>query len=370
MKRWLVLAALVVVLTTTATVVVQILPGSTKPQELPYPAAPADAGPLPLAAVDGDPTYKFGMAAQQVKLEKDWTVRNEGKADLALTIGPPACSCTVANFANGTNKTTIKPGEATTIHLTFETRENNGGYHKSATLVTNDPTHPTLEFAADGIVRPSVVLYPPEPTVNFMEIANDTDDHHTKVALYSPDQPDMKITQIKSSRPDQVVVTQEPLPAEDCKQLKVDKGIRINVQVKGTMSLGIFREEVVLKTDHPKQPEVRLTVNGKMVGPIMAMPERLRMIPVSSRDGATGELKLTVRGLRPTTFQVEHNPEKFQVAVTPADPVKRPGQYRLTVKVPPGLPTGLIIDDIVLKTDHPKAGELKIPIDVSIEDKQ
>jgi hypothetical protein len=39
----------------------------------------------------------------------------------------------------------------------------------------------------------------------------------------------------------------------------------------------------------------------------------------------------------------------------------------MKVTVPPGMPPGQILDYIVLKTDHPKAGELKIPLAVSIQ---
>ncbi len=368
MKRWLLLAALVVVITTTATVAVQYLPSQGSSGELPYPAPAAQKGPQPVAVVDDDSIYHFGMAAQEVKLEKDWVIKNEGKAELVLTKGPPACSCTIADFPGGKDTITLKPGEQTTLHLTFETRTNNGAYHKSATVITNDPVHPTLEFAAEGTVRPSIVLYPPEPTINFLDISNDQDDHRANVAFYSPDQPDVKITKLTSSRPDHIVVSEEPLSAEECKSLKIERGRRINVDVKGSMPLGIFREEVVVKTDHPKQPEVRLTVMGKLVGPISASPERMRLVPVDSKLGQTAELKLTVRGLRPTKFEVEKKPAKFQVAVLPIDPEKQPGQYRLTVTIPPGLPAEMILDQIVLKTDHPKAAEVKIPLDVVIKD--
>jgi hypothetical protein len=137
------------------------------------------------------------------------------------------------------------------------------------------------------------------------------------------------------------------------------------------MPLGPFREELIVKTDHPKQPEVKLTVAGKMVGPISASPQQVRLVPVHSRTGKTDVLTLTVRGLRPTKFAVTHHPANFQVAVRPSEPSSseaQPGQYLLTVTVPPGLAAGQIMDEIVLKTDHPKAGELKIPVSVLIED--
>jgi hypothetical protein len=335
---------------------------------VPYPAAPVAPGPKPLAVVDGDLTHHFGMAAQQAKIEKDWVIKNEGEANLELSKGPPACSCTIADFANGQNTISLKPGEKTTLHLTFHTNNYNGAYHKPATVVTNDPLHPTLEFVGEGTIRPSVVLYPPEPTINYLEISNDQDDHRSSLALYSPDRPEIRITELISSRPNKIVVAHEPLAPEDCKELKVQQGHRITINVLGTMPLGAFREEVVVKTDHPKQPELKLTVAGKMVGPISTSPERLRLFPVYSRTGATGSLTMTVRGLRPTTFEIARKPEKFKVEIAPNDQTRQAGQYRLTVTVPPGLPPELIMDEIVLKTDHPKAAEVKIPLDVVIKE--
>jgi hypothetical protein len=38
----------------------------------------------------------------------------------------------------------------------------------------------------------------------------------------------------------------------------------------------------------------------------------------------------------------------------------------LTVTVPPGTPNGVISAPIILKTDHPQATELKIPINIIV----
>jgi hypothetical protein len=370
MKRWIILAVLVVVISTMATIAVQFLPlDSSPPGEVQYPAAPASTGPKPRVVVDGDLTHRFGTAPQQFLISKDWVIRNEGQGDLVLSKGVIECNCTVAAFDGDKSRdsVTLKPGQKTTLHLSFETRVVNGEFHKKAEILTSDPLRPSLEFVADGTVRPSVVLYPPEPTINYLEISNDQDDHHSSVLLFSPDQPDIKITQLVSSRPNQVVVTEEPMSADDCKAMKVQKGRKIIIDVKGDMPLGVFREEVIIKTDHPKQPQLKLTVAGKMVGPISASPERMRLVPVHSRMGDTKQLTLTVRGLRPTRFEVQSKPEKIDVAVVPSDPSSQGGQYRLTVKVPPGMPPGLtIMDQIVLRTDHPKAAEVKIPIDITI----
>jgi len=367
MKRWLLLAVLVVAITTTATLAVQYFPtDSWLSVDGKYPAPATSSGPQPLAVVEGDLTYHFGMAAQQATIEKDWVIRNEGEADLILTKGPPACSCTIADFENGKDTITLKPGQKTTHHLAFHTNENNGTYRKSATIATNDPLHPTLEFFGEGTVRPSVMLYPPESTINYLEISNDVSDHKAGVALYSPDRPDLKITQLISSKPGKMLVSQEPMTPEDCKALGIEKGYRITINVTSAMPLGSFREEAIIKIDHPKQPEVKLMVAGKMVGPISATPDRIRLVGVDNHIGAKGELRLTVRGLRATTFEVRSKPDKFDVEIVPTDPSSQGGQYRLIVTIPPGLPPKTILDDIVLKTDHPQAEELRIPIDVLI----
>ena len=55
MKRWLVLAILVVALTAAGTVVLQTLPADTpKPGAIEYPVPLATEGPKPKAIIDGD----------------------------------------------------------------------------------------------------------------------------------------------------------------------------------------------------------------------------------------------------------------------------------------------------------------------------
>jgi hypothetical protein len=367
MKRWILLAGLVVVLSTAATVAVQFLPEEVTPRGgVPYPAKEATAGPQPKAEVEGALIYKFGIAPQQTRLERDWVIKNSGQSELEIRIGPPACSCTIAKFAGDKDTTTIKPDETATIHLSFDTRDYNGPYHKAATVLTNDPERQSIEFAADGEVRPAVAVYP-DATVSFLEISNDEPDHRRAVAILSPDRPDLKITKLETSRPE-ILATDEPLPADDCKQLKVTAGRRVLLNVKSGMPLGSFREEVVVHTDHPRQPEIRLTLLGRVVGPITVSPALLRLTDVSSSQGAEHELKVVVRGQRATKFEVVHKPQSIKAEVVPNEKAGQGGLYRLVVTIPPGTAPGTIEGQIVLKTDHSLAGEVKIPVYVFVRD--
>ena len=59
-------------------------------------------------------------------------------------------------------------------------------------------------------------------------------------------------------------------------------------------------------------------------------------------------------------------PENLEVSIARDDRPDAPGQYRLRVTVRPGTPPGVLDRPIVLKTDHPKAGEVRIPVSIYV----
>jgi hypothetical protein len=77
-------------------------------------------------------------------------------------------------------------------------------------------------------------------------------------------------------------------------------------------------------------------------------------------------MTLLVREGRPTKFEVAHHPEKLDVKITPDDTPTQKGRYKLMATVPRGTSAGRVIGDIILKTDHPRAGQMKIPVTVLI----
>jgi hypothetical protein len=132
------------------------------------------------------------------------------------------------------------------------------------------------------------------------------------------------------------------------------------------MVMGTFREELIVETDHPEQPKLQLVLAGSAFGPISLLPSILRMVAVNGRQGATGQITMLVREGRATSFKVIRKPEKVEVSIAANDTPSRKGQYRLTVTVPPGTSPGLIDDEIILQTDHPNVGELKVPINIVV----
>jgi hypothetical protein len=182
----------------------------------------------------------------------------------------------------------------------------------------------------------------------------------------SKDRPAMKITNLSTSRPGLIVATQEPFTDKDQKQFDIKTGHRVNVEIKPGMPLGMFHEDLVIETDHPLRPLVKVSVGGKTTGPISVVPERLSIPSVSSVQGYTKDLSLLVRGGRPTKFDIVRKPDKVKINISLNDTPTQKGRYRLRATVPPGTPPGVIEGDIVLKTDHPRCSEMKIPVMILI----
>jgi len=396
MMRWVLLVVLVVALSAGATVLVPYLMSDPKDDsevKPPFPVAKASDGPPPEATIEEDLTQNFGVMSQQSEGQHEWVVKNTGKGELSLSQGPSTCSCTITSLKKDEGLS-LKTGETTVVKLTWQTRDNNGHFDKSASILTNDPKRPKIDFHVEGSVAPPLVMFPALSALNFNTVENDSSPA-IQFAVFAPDKPDLKILSTKTSRPDLFSVRYQPLTdaertdiqmamtqSANLAQKKVGSeksmpkdipGYHIEVELHPGPALGNFREELVILTDHPKRAEMRLPIVGKITGPISSTPERIRMTDVISRKGAENEVFLWVKGQEITKFEVEKTPNKLKVDIAPVDEKTEPGaktgkgtRYRLTVHVPPGTPPGSINDEIILKTDHPRASVVKIPVNVPI----
>jgi hypothetical protein len=373
MTRWLILILIVVGISALSAWLV--IPSPTLDSELPGGVLPGDRpiakGPRPHLIVDGALIHEFGQMAQQRKGKHVWQIRNEGPGDLDIIGGEPSCSCTVLNLKKG-QKVTVKPGDSYDMEVEWETRMNNGGYEKSASVFTNDPAKSELTFRVKGTVRPVVLTVPEDGILDVRSVSN-SEPHEFNAILASPDRPDLKITSITSTNPNLIEVTPRPLREDEAKAVNVEKGIHLLFTLKPTERLGPFDEKVVLRTDHPDRGEVEFRVAGKIVGPVSVIPAAVRLNDVTTRSGGSTSLTIWVQGRDRTTFEVAKKPDKLKVTFGADDDKDKakdaagPGRaYRMTVTVDPGTPPGIINDPIVLRTDHPRAREIDIPVQILV----
>lgn len=372
MLRWVILVVAVVFLTAAATLVVQYVPDAEEAAKV---AVAEVTGPQPRVVVEGDLIYDFGKMSRFDKASHTWTVKNTGEAPLEVwQDGKTTCSCTAAKLDHGqktefdeNKKTTmvIQPGESKTIDLEWHTEKDLGeNYSQGATFGTNDPRQKTFNLSVKGKVYPPVVVFPPQ-MIQFPRMSND-EPHRQRFAVFSKERPDLKVPKVTSSRPGLIVAEVRPMTPEEVKPLKIEKGQMVTVEIKPGMPLGDFHDELIVHTDHPKQPEVKISVGGHVDGPISVSPPGLRLRDVVSREGVSRDLSLVVRGGKETHIEVAEKPEKLDVSIAPAGTGASKGRYKMTVKVPPGTAAGEVAGNIVLKTDHPLASEVKIPVSILI----
>ena len=131
--------------------------------------------------------------------------------------GKTSCSCTIASLTED-KKEVVKPGESKNIDLEWNTKTFENDYTQTATIGTNDPSRPTFTLLVRGKVYPPVIVIPPE-MMTFGSISNE-EPHKSRIAVFSLDRPEMKITSVATSRPALIVTKVEPLTDEDCKQLQ------------------------------------------------------------------------------------------------------------------------------------------------------
>ena len=365
MMRWIIFSVAVVAVAAFATV------GATYfgPDESPshhVPTAEKPTGPTGSAVVlEGKTTHDFGLMPQSSEGKHEWTIVNKGSGPLKLTDGGVTCSCTHGSIPRG-GSVTVEPGATFKMVVNWNTKTWNKFHQTATVLVGNDPETQKLEFVIDGVVRPPIVTIPSEPQIDFLNVGNEAPNPH-HIGLASFDRPETKVTGVKVN-PALFTTEVVPMTAEECKQMEVEKGNKVIVSIKPGAPIGPFHEELIVETDHPKRPEIPFQVSGKVEGPINLSPrDRIRMIGVPSKEGATESLTVMVRGQKETKFTVEKKPKGVDVRIDPMGPVGAAMQYKLTVTIPPGLPAGSHLDDtIILKTDHPHASEVKIPVAVFV----
>ncbi len=101
----------------------------------------------PKVSVQSD-KYDFGKVKQNTTVSHEFTVMNNGNADLVIKKVKASCGCTVAK----PSKDIIKPGDFAKIKVSFNTDRRKGNQRKHVYVFTNDPQKPELRLTFTATV--------------------------------------------------------------------------------------------------------------------------------------------------------------------------------------------------------------------------
>lgn len=94
-------------------------------------------------------SFNFGTITQGEKVNHSFKFRNEGKSELVIRKISTSCGCTAVN----SNPGVIKPGESSSIDITFNSADKTNRQNKSITIICNDPTNSRQTLYIVGDVK-------------------------------------------------------------------------------------------------------------------------------------------------------------------------------------------------------------------------
>ena len=94
-------------------------------------------------------TYDFGTVTEGSPVEYDYVFTNLGENDLYIRKVKGGWGCTASNA----EKSVLKKGESTKIHVTLATQGKSGAVSKNVTVISNDPVNTTTVLTIKGTVQ-------------------------------------------------------------------------------------------------------------------------------------------------------------------------------------------------------------------------
>jgi hypothetical protein len=98
-------------------------------------------------------SFDFGKALPGKTLEKQFSIRNFGDADLVIEQITTTCGCTAALLED--QHKTLKPGQSGQLRVRLETRDYSGRVVRSVMVRSNDPEKKLLEVKVEATVQPA-----------------------------------------------------------------------------------------------------------------------------------------------------------------------------------------------------------------------
>ena len=111
---------------------------------------PASPAPAPQISVE-PASFDFGKVLPEKTLEKQFSIRNFGDADLVIGQITTTCGCTAALL--DADSKVLKPGKSGQLRVRLETRDYSGKVVRSVMVRSNDPAQELLEIKVEANVQ-------------------------------------------------------------------------------------------------------------------------------------------------------------------------------------------------------------------------
>jgi hypothetical protein len=299
-------------------------------------SASAPAGPQPQIEAPA-PNYDFGTVLEGTQVKHEFTIKNGGQADLVIGQVQTSCGCTVAK----SDKQRLRPGERTSLPVTFDTRHEKGHASRRIDVYTNDPKTPDLALQMQGVIKRESEAVPDE--LAFEGVKKGTEQTRDVSIKYNGAAPkNFQIVKISNSNPN-IVVTRQP-------------DLKLKVALLKTMPAGPFSDTIEIATSG--RP-IEIPVYGRVVGDLVTEPAQVSFGILPHGQGAMRIVRLTNNGTR--SVAITGVSSTSPAVIAKADPITPGKQYKITLELRKGTPDGQLHGQLLIKTDDPEQTSLTVP---------
>jgi len=299
-------------------------------------------------------THDFGKVDEGPEIVHMFRFRNVGVAPLKIGDVHASCGCTAAVATTSE----IPPGGVGAIKVTYHTQGRPGKAVKNITVNCNDPRSPTLSLSFNVEVTREIDLQPDR--VYFFGVKQGQSRATTVTILGKPLR-HLKVSDV-SVRDKKVQVTSAPASqmSGDPKE-GMRYGSTLVVTLPDNMPIGEIADEISLKTNDLKKPEVKIPVNGEVVGRVQAFPKTIFMNDLNQAQ------TISLSADPPEGFAIRNVSTEKKLVKPWVRMVPQPNgskQYSVVVSPPnpKSLPPGEFTDTVILTTNDSKQKELKVPV--------
>jgi len=305
----------------------------------------------PRAVIEA-PLADVGEVSRGERVTHDFIISNEGDAPLEITEVRPSCGCTVAEYDE-----VIPPGETGKIHAELDTSGVSGAAAKGITVFTNDPDKPRLQLTLR--VRTVEHLYFNPGFARFVK-GHGHSPGTVKQVFYSPDFEDLEIEEVESPYPFLEVAYHEAGEGERWADVEGRQYVFTLTLDYSQAPVGPVAGNVLVRTNHPKQPEAQLPVSG-FVRPLLAVTP-----PIADFGSVSLEEPLPARFLVKNFGEKEVKITRIEQSLPEAEvsfePLEEGRSYQVEMVLKPEMPKGPFVSELKIHTDSPEEPVVTVPV--------
>ena len=298
------------------------------------------------------PVFEAGKVARGDEIKHTFVVKNQGSAVLKIEEVSPSCGCTVADFDEE-----IAPGGQGFIHTVVRTSGFKGPISKRVTVFTNDMKNPRLSLTLKADIEALVEV---QRGYARHQIIRGQKGRMLTQNVWSATKMDLIVEGVDSPQP---WLRAGFRPANEAERMahspEGDLWI-VETSIAANAPSGPINEKIIIRTNHPRSPEIALPVSGMIRDAVVISPKVVDFGTFEPLDPRRHSFLIINYGDEPITVDnVSTGLDGLQTEVRIVEKGKR---FQVNLTLNPQKLKGPFTGSVTVTTSHPNLSTLTAEI--------